>query len=131
MACQLFHVICYEQYLPGINKGVIYVGTHGRGIFKSSNTSSISYNSSDDLNNFNSVSIFPNPAETFINIDINLTEGDFINDVSIIDLMGKEVYKSRSLASSKIDISFLEDGNYIIIINSNLGKQVGKFIKTN
>ena len=120
-----------QQYLPGINKGVIYVGTHGRGIFKSSNTSSISYNSSDDLNNFNSVSIFPNPAETFINIDINLTEGDFINDVSIIDLMGKEVYKSRSLASSKIDISFLEDGNYIIIINSNLGKQVGKFIKTN
>ena len=45
--------------------------------------------------------------------------------------MGKEVYKSKSLSSSKIDISFLEDGNYIIIINSNLGKQVGKFIKTN
>ena len=23
-----------QQYLPGINKGVIYVGTHGRGIFQ-------------------------------------------------------------------------------------------------
>ena len=45
--------------------------------------------------------------------------------------MGKEVYKSKSITSSRIDISFLEEGNYIIVVNSNLGKQVGKFVKTN
>ena len=74
-------------------------------------------------------SIFPNPAETFINID--LKEDVNINNILIIDLMGKEVYKSKSITSSRIDVSFLEEGNYIIVVNSNLGKQVGKFVKTN
>ena len=118
-----------QQYLPGVNKGIIYVGTHGRGIFKSSNTSSILNHSSDNLYDINSVSIFPNPAETFINID--LKEDVNVNNILIIDLMGKEVYKSKSITSSRIDISFLEEGNYIIVVNSNLGKQVGKFVKTN
>ena len=118
-----------QQYLPGVNKGIIYVGTHGRGIFKSSNTSSILNHSSDHINDINSVSIFPNPAETFINID--LKEDVNVNDILIIDLMGKEVYKSKSITSSRIDVSFLEEGNYIIVVNSNLGKQVGKFVKTN
>ena len=58
-----------QQYLPGINKGVIYVGTHGRGIFKSSNTSSIF-----DFENMQVMililSIYPNPAESFINVEL-------------------------------------------------------------
>ena len=44
--------------------------------------------------------------------------------------MGKEVYNSNSLTSMRIDISDLEIGNYIIVVNSDSGKKLGKLIKT-
>ena len=74
------------------------------------------------------LSIYPNPAESFINLE--LSSDINVYDVSIIDLMGKEVYNSNSLSSTRIDISSLEVGNYIIVVNSDSGKQLGKFIKT-
>ena len=117
-----------QQYLPGVNKGVIYVGTHGRGIFKSSNTSSIFDFTNNDSEKVELLSVFPNPAESFINLDLG--SNGTIYEVQIIDLMGKEVFKSSSYTSSKIDISSLEVGNYIVVVNSDLGKQLGKFVKT-
>ena len=117
-----------QQYLPGVNKGVIYVGTHGRGLFKSSNTSSVFDYTSDQTIDVNLLSIYPNPAESFINIDMSSDARIF--DVQIIDLMGKEVYNTDNLSTNKIDISSLETGNYIIVVNSDAGKQLGKFVKT-
>ena len=117
-----------QQYLPGVNKGVIYVGTHGRGIFKSSNTSSVFDFTNDESDNVNTLSIYPNPAESFITLE--LSSDINVYDVSIIDLMGKEVYNSNSLTSMRIDISDLEIGNYIIVVNSDSGKKLGKLIKT-
>jgi len=117
-----------QQYLPGVNKGVVYVGTHGRGIYKSSNTSSIFDYSSNEPEEVNLLSIYPNPAESFINLE--LASDANVYDVSIIDLMGKEVYKSNSLSTPRVDISSLEIGNYIIVVNSSEGKQLGKFVKT-
>ena len=117
-----------QQHLPGENKGVLYVGTHGRGIFKSSNTSSsfdLTYENKDILD---VVSIYPNPAESFINLEF--TSDIDIYDVTIVDLMGKKVYFSNSLISTKIDISSFEEGSYIVVVNSNNGKQLGKFVKT-
>ena len=117
-----------QQYLPGINKGVIYVGTHGRGIFKSSNTSSIFDFENTESDEFSILSIYPNPAESFINVELSSEIN--IYDVSIIDLMGKEVYNSQSLSSKRINISTLDIGNYIVVIKSDSGKQLGKFVKT-
>ena len=117
-----------QQYLPGVNKGVIYVGTHGRGLFKSSNTSYVFDYTSDQTIDVNLLSIYPNPAESFINIDMSSDARIF--DVQIIDLMGKEVYNTDNLSTNKIDISSLETGNYIIVVNSDAGKQLGKFVKT-
>ncbi len=117
-----------QQYLPGVNKGVVYVGTHGRGIFKSSNTSSVFDYTNNDSDNLNMLSIYPNPAESFINLE--LSSDINVYDVSVIDLMGKEVYNSNSLTSMRIDISNLEIGNYIIVVNSDSGMQLGKFVKT-
>ena len=117
-----------QQYLPGVNKGVIYVGTHGRGIFKSSNTSSLFDYTNDDSDDVNMLSIYPNPAESFVNLE--LSSDINVYDVSIIDLMGKEVYNTNFLTSKRIDISSLEVGNYIIVVNSDSGKQLGKFVKT-
>ena len=117
-----------QQYLPGVNKGVIYVGTHGRGIFKSNNTSSVFDFSSNETKNEDLLSIYPNPAQSFINVELNSKNS--IYDVKIIDLMGKTVYSSDNLLNNRIDISSLETGNYIIVVNSEEGKQLGKFVKT-
>ena len=117
-----------QQHLPGENKGVLYVGTHGRGIFKSSNTSSIfdlTYENKDILD---MVSIYPNPAESFINLEFS-SDID-IYDVTIVDLWVKKFIISNSLISTKIDISSFEEGSYIVVVNSNNGKQLGKFVKT-
>ena len=75
----------------------------------------------------NILSIYPNPAESFITLE--LSSDINVYDVSIIDLMGKEVYNSNSLTSMRIDISDLEIGNYIIVVNSDSGKKLGKLIK--
>ncbi|MGB2279321.1 MAG: T9SS type A sorting domain-containing protein, partial [Flavobacteriales bacterium] len=93
-----------------------------------SNTSSVFDYTNDDSDNVNMLSIYPNPAESFINLE--LSSDINVYDVSIIDLMGKEVYNSNSLSSTRIDISSLEVGNYIIVVNTDSGKQLGKFVKT-
>ena len=82
----------------------------------------------DDSDNLNILTIYPNPAESFINLE--LSSDISVYDVSIIDLMGKEVYNYNSLSSTRIDISSLEVGNYFIVVNSDSGKQLGKFVKT-
>jgi photosystem II stability/assembly factor-like uncharacterized protein len=118
-----------QQYLSGENKGFIYVGTHGRGIFKSSNTSSIfDFSDNGDDAPIELLSIYPNPAESFVNVELSSDTKEF--DISIIDLMGKEVYSSSKTNNTRIDISSLEAGNYVVIVIADGNKQLGKFIKT-
>jgi hypothetical protein len=118
-----------QQTLPGINKGVIYVGTHGRGFFKSSNTSSINEQviNNSNKNNFVDLKLYPNPTSSVLNI-----ESEFSNySIEIVDLMGKIVYSSQSdISNFKLDVSSFENGTYIVITNSPEGKEYGQFIKT-
>jgi len=118
-----------QQTLPGVNKGVVYVGTHGRGFFKSSNTSSIieqaSNNGSDS--EFLDLKLFPNPTSSILNIESNFTNYNF----EIVDLMGKRVFSSNSsISNSKVDVSSFEAGTYIVITNGSQAKEYGQFIKT-
>lgn len=118
-----------QQTLPGVNRGVIYVGTHGRGFFKSSNTSSIFEQASnnDSDSEFLDLKLFPNPTSTFLNIESNFTNYNF----EIVDLMGKRVFSSNSnVSNSKVDVSNFEVGTYIVITNGSQGKEYGQFIKT-
>jgi len=117
-----------QQYLPGVNKGVIYAGTHGRGIFKSSNTTSVFESSNSEDQDVELLSVYPNPAESFINIELSTSLTSF--DLSIIDLMGKKVLNLPAYTQSRIDISSLEVGNYIIVVEANETKKLGKFVKT-
>ena len=67
----------------------------------------------------NSISIYPNPAKTAINIteqsDLN------IQQISIIDLTGKLIHAEASNFNT-IDVSALSSGIYIIRIHTD-----GKF----
>jgi len=117
-----------QQTLPGVNKGVVYVGTHGRGFFKSSNTSSIIEQASnnDSDSEFLDLKLFPNPTSSILNIESNFTNYNF----EIVDLMGKRVFSSNSsISNSKVDVSSFELGTYIVITNGSQGKEYGQFIK--
>jgi hypothetical protein len=71
-------------------------------------------------------SIFPNPANSILNIAPDFSESYHL---SIIDLMGRNVYR-RSNASGvlTIDLSFLKTGNYLVQITQNNNSFVQKLI---
>lgn len=68
------------------------------------------------------ISIFPNPSYDFINIKSDAE----IKSIKIYDIKGSLI-KSDNL--SKIDISALPKGNYIISIETRSGIETKKFIK--
>ncbi len=114
-----------QQTLPGVNKGTIYVATHGRGIFKSTNIVGLEeFTHTEPATP--TLNLYPNPTQSFINIDLDMDKVDLIQ---IVDMMGKVVYSSES-QFSKIDVSKFEIGTYIVLTNGVNGKQVGQFIKT-
>ena len=81
----------------------------------------------DEINVFNQLKIYPNPAINQIIIE----NGDIpLNQITFYDILGKEV-KSLSLHNSKnsLNISDLNKGLYIIVIKSDNNTVVKKIIK--
>jgi|WetSurMetagenome_2_1015567.scaffolds.fasta_scaffold03554_6 hypothetical protein len=79
--------------------------------------------------NKNLVNIWPNPANNYINIDPGELQLSGLSYVTIMDLNGRELINTPY--SSRIDISSLHEGVYIILTSIN-GKPVGfnRLIKT-
>lgn len=102
--------------------GELYVSSLGGNIFKV--TDSLL---SIDENNQNSISIYPNPANTILNIDF---PGGSINESTIIevyDIQGKlvkSVAKDNNDTFTSINISDLKSGFYILKIKSEDGKKI-------
>jgi hypothetical protein len=69
------------------------------------------------------ISIYPNPASEFLNI--NLSEG-YITSIQIINAAGQPV--RTILHQSMIDVSFLEKGIYFLRIHTNLNMNIQKLI---
>ena len=61
------------------------------------------------------VSIFPNPANSFLDITKS-TEGHAFNTIRIYDFLGKEVYRSDNLSTYnyQVDVSAFQNGAYVI-----------------
>jgi hypothetical protein len=70
-------------------------------------------------------SIFPNPSNEFITI--NVTNSDVIEQVMITDLTGR-IVKTASF-NKQIEISDLENGQYILNIVSPEGISSRSFVK--
>jgi hypothetical protein len=78
----------------------------------------------NDLNFNNTISIYPNPAKTELNL--NAAPND-LDVVSISNLIGQIIIKSQN--QNRIDISNLPNGIYIITISRGQFNQIQKFIK--
>jgi photosystem II stability/assembly factor-like uncharacterized protein len=83
-----------------------------------------------DNNSFNGFTIYPNPASGSIFIKSSKeTEGDL--DISIFTLDGKLVgnsHHSPGVDIASIDISYIEDGLYLVAITNNKRKYISKLI---
>ncbi len=76
----------------------------------------------DELELQESVSVFPSPAEDFLQLDGDLS--NFIGKVSIYDMSGRQV--SSLELSNKIDISKLTGGVYFLELKGRNGQQIIK-----
>jgi len=83
------------------------------------------------LNSFGQakISVYPNPAQNELVVDTDI-EG--LKTIKIIDTSGKTIIDVTSYDNTlQQDISSLENGIYIIIINNSEDQYVGKIIKQN
>ncbi|MDR0971335.1 MAG: M6 family metalloprotease domain-containing protein [Bacteroidales bacterium] len=79
-----------------------------------------------DMNNDKiNLNVYPNPTTGKIFIDLNLDNGKTFQ-VQLMDILGKNIlYKTFAQGKTQLDLSFLENGNYILLIKDE-GKVVGK-----
>jgi photosystem II stability/assembly factor-like uncharacterized protein len=125
-----------ERFMSPENYGVIYAGTHGRGIFRSSDY----LNSTADLEdaaNANALNVFPNPTQAEAFAQINLDQPINSGAIKVYSVTGALVsninlgYTARGTHKVALNAEALTAGNYIVVLEANGKSTVGKFIKTN
>jgi len=70
-------------------------------------------------------SIYPNPASQFISINNELN----ISAIQIIDMTGKTVKQITHVTKDNIDISHLNTGIYLLLVKTDKGTGVKRFVK--
>lgn len=75
-----------------------------------------------------SIKLYPNPTNSILNIELPTNIDVNIMSLKVIDLLGKEVVLSSNTIT-KIDVSNLSNGIYIISLQTNYGSWNGKFVK--
>jgi len=115
------------------NYGTIYVGTHGRGIFKTENYLSIKQPQPTIVSAKPTLSLYPNPVSDLANISINL-ENSAKTTINIYDISGRIVktmdlgQKSAGTHKISIDCNDLSNGTYIAQMIAGKEKIASKFI---
>ncbi|MCX6209960.1 MAG: T9SS type A sorting domain-containing protein, partial [Bacteroidetes bacterium] len=76
----------------------------------------------------NNFTMYPNPANNVVKIDINKLVGN--GQIIVTDMLGKQVVKqSLSIGMNNVDISKLTKGFYMVSIVTSEGKTTKKLIK--
>lgn len=130
-----------QQWRPweeaNVNSGIIYAGTHGRGIWSSATLSGIEDNNTtiDKANEVKTIKVYPNPANDYTNISFDVTERANVN-INVFNMQGKLVKTktinnvSEGLFTNQINVNELPKGTYFINIQAGNGKfKTAKFIK--
>ncbi|MBN2727856.1 MAG: T9SS type A sorting domain-containing protein [Bacteroidales bacterium] len=128
----VYRVIQQQHNFPGSNNyGMIYLGTHGRGAFKS--TQYVGVEEMDGNENTQKLNVFPNPASDITSIEYNADQsGDAL--INIYNVEGKLVQSQQiSIRNGynkfDINISELPGANYLIELRSNEVSVSGQLIK--
>lgn len=90
-------------------------------VYEAQDRSTLSIDNAITSNDF---LIYPNPVETTLNIKIG--QHQTINMINIMDLNGRTVITTTN---GVIDVTSLQSGLYVAVVDSNVGKVNKKFIK--
>ena len=76
------------------------------------------------------VNIYPNPASDYAIVDVSTLDSDEIS-VSILDMLGKEVYSvssvdGQAISQFRIPTSTFAPGSYMVVVKSNTGGTFNK-----
>ena len=111
-----------------LNEGTIYAGTHGRGIWKAENFSSVgeqaSLKSSDELG----LSVYPNPTASVANLDLAAFSGTVA--VQVLSLDGKLAKEEgfNGGTTGKLNVSDLAKGTYLVVAEDANTKKTARVV---
>lgn len=114
------------------SSGIFYFGIHNNTpqatteTFLFLDSISLTTNLSSNDNSISSLSIYPNPATTMLNI--SNTNNVEIKNISVTDINGR-VVKNETGSLTQINVSDLNAGVYFVTIEAAEGKTTKKFIK--
>jgi hypothetical protein len=118
--------------------GAVYIGTHGRGIFRS--TSFLSLPDDADYLSFDEgvktdLTVFPNPVDNSGSLGFVLSNNELV-EVEIYNLSGRLVKRIAKQQMQKgqnqinMDVSDLNAGTYIVKMIAGANSDVTKFVKS-
>jgi surface protein len=83
----------------------------------------------EDFGKTNTIVIYPNPVSSILNIQLPVDIDLKTAEISIINMLGQKVYSNSTKIEAGIDVGFLMQGLYHIIVSTPQGEWMGKFIK--
>lgn len=127
--------VTWEHYLGTNNYGVIYAASYGRGLFRTDKYQQpVGIDENYNLTHFvPEIHIYPNPARNEAKVSFTLNNSSNA-EINIIDLTGRIVSTQRFglLAKGQHELSCnitdLQEGSYIIQLNTGAGSAATKFM---
>ncbi len=130
--------IRYDLLSNDAFEGSIYLGTHGRGYFKTATTAdyiglkepkanTVTNKEKDVLN------LYPNPARSEVKVSLNLENRSDVK-ISVRDLTGKQVKVisltglDKNVDNVPLNVSALRNGTYIVTLQVNNTAKTGKLV---
>ncbi len=122
-----------QRFIEPTNTGEIYLGTHGKGVWKTGGAVSVNENTTITAQNSSLFKLYPNPADDQVNLEFNLSQGEKLN-VEIYSVSGGLVYSENAgyVTSGAqvitVNVSDLPKGNYIVHAHGEQTNAVGKLL---
>jgi hypothetical protein len=113
--------VVFEDF-NGDNKRDLFLGNESGGLFYFENNN-ISNGSSISSNNKVEIELFPNPSNGLVFVKTTIK-----TELEIFSLIGQKVFEEKLNSSRSLDLSFLNNGTYIIKITQNKNIQTQKLI---
>lgn len=118
-------------------QGVIYAGTHGRGLWSTSGLAGIRETVKEkEENSLTPVKVYPNPAIEFTNIEFDLAKSGRV-DLNVYSISG-QLIETKTISNAQagkvkttLDLTNYTKGTYFVNVSSQEGGafKVAKFIK--
>jgi len=126
-AVPVFQLLQKIENINGSPSGQIYAATHGRGVFRTSTFLGIN-EVKDQLES--SLNVYPNPATEMITIQTDaIAEGSV--SAQLLDMSGRLVREVKGTAGeSKVsmNVSDLNAGSYVVVVNHSSGAKTSRTI---